>query len=366
MKKTIRDLDIKGKRVLVRVDFNVPLDEKLQITDDTRIRASIPTLQYALDQGAKRLVLMSHLGRPKAKPEAEFSLRPAAERLSRLLKRPVVQCSDCVGDKAASEVRQAPPDAVILLENLRFHGEEEKNDEAFAKQLASHGDVYVNDAFGTSHRAHASVAAITKLLPSVAGFLLEKEIQYLGDAMRKPAKPFVVILGGAKVSDKIGLVNNLIDKVDGIIIGGAMAYTFLKAQGVEVAKSRVETEKLDTAKDILAKAKAKGVIIHLPEDHVVADEFKADAKTRIEAGGITGAGMGLDIGPKTAKKFAEILSKAHTAVWNGPMGVFEMPAFRAGSKAVGDALAPSIASIAENCLILTYKYTYPYTVMINY
>ena len=338
MKQTIKDLDLKGKRLLIRVDFNVPLDDKQQITDDNRIRASLPTIEYALENGA-RVFLMSHLGRPKGSTRPEMSLKPVADHLSKLLGRSVVQLSDCVGEKIQGEIEKAPQDAVILLENLRFHPEEEKNDAGFAKALASLADLYVNDAFGTSHRAHASVEAITHLLPSAAGFLLDKEIEYLGASLQSPQKPFVLILGGAKVSDKIGLVENMIDKVDQILIGGAMAYTFLKAEGKSVGNSRVEADKLDMARDILKKAKDHHVEILLPEDHVVVQEFKEDASHRIAEGEIEEGWMGVDIGPKTTQKFSQVLGDAKTVVWNGPMGVFEMEPFKNGSLGVAKKLS---------------------------
>lgn len=339
MKRTIRDLDLKGKRVLIRVDFNVPLDDKLQVTDDNRIRESLPTIQYALEKGASRVILMSHLGRPKGRPEPSMSLKPAADRLAKLLNRQVVQASDCIGDKARDEIAKAPKDAVVLLENLRFYAQEEKNEPAFAKALSQNGDVFVNDAFGTSHRAHASVAGVTEHLPSAAGFLLEKEIRYLGEAIKSPKKPFVVILGGAKVSDKIGIVENLINKADKILIGGAMAFTFFKAKGMPVGKSRVETDKLDLAREILSKAEAKGVELLLPADNVTVQEFREDAPSRISENGMADGWEGVDIGPKTAARYAQILSEARTVIWNGPMGVFEMKPFRSGSLALAQALA---------------------------
>lgn len=339
MKLTLKDLDLKGKKLIVRVDFNVPLDDAGNITDDNRIKESLPTIQHALQEGVSRLILMSHLGRPKGKPEAKYSLKPVAKYLEKALKRPVVLTSDCVGSKVQDEIAKAPKDAVILLENLRFHEEEEKNEPQFAKSLASLADVYVNDAFGTSHRAHASVAGITQHLPSAAGFLLEKEIKYLGKVLSNSEKPFVAILGGAKVSDKIGLVENIIDKVDRILIGGAMAYTFMKVKGLSVGKSRVETDKLELAKDILEKAKKKNVEIVLPVDNIVVQEFKEDAKFQIVENGIPEGWEGVDIGPKTTALFAQKLKDARTAVWNGPMGVFEMKNFKNGSLGVAKALA---------------------------
>lgn len=339
MKKTIRDYDLSGKRVLIRVDFNVPLDDTQNITDDNRIQAALPTIQYALEQGASRVVLMSHLGRPKGQRNETMSLKPVAEHLIKTLKRPVIQCSDCVGSVVQEEIQSAPKNAVIMLENLRFHKAETENDQAFAKELSVFGNIYVNDAFGTSHRAHASVEAITKYLPSSVGFLVEKEIQYLGAALEQPKKPFVVVLGGAKVSDKINLIENLIQKVDKIIIGGAMAYTFKKVKGLNVGMSRVEVDKLEVAKQILEKAKACGVQILLPTDHVVIQEFKEDAAYKVSGNEIEDGWEGVDIGPETTKAFQAALRDAKTVVWNGPMGVFEMKNFKNGSLGVAQALA---------------------------
>lgn len=339
MKKTIRDFQLKDKKVLIRVDFNVPLDKQLNITDDTRIRASLPTIQYALDQGAK-VILMSHLGRPDGKPVSSMSLSPVAKRLGELLDRPVVQCSDCIGDRVKDELSQLDGEVrVALLENLRFNPNEEKNEPAFSKALAANGEVYVNDAFGSSHRAHASIEGVTHHLPSGAGFLLEKEIRYLGETVEKPQKPFVAILGGSKVSDKIGVVENLIAKVDRIIIGGAMAYTFLKVQGVGIGNSKCEKEKLDLAKTILEKAKAHGVEILLPVDHVSVQKVDEAAPTRVEGPAISEGWLGVDIGPKTVELYAKALEGAKTVVWNGPMGIFEMKPFSRGSLAVAEKLA---------------------------
>ncbi len=335
MKKTIRDFDLKGKRILIRVDFNVPLDKDLNITDDNRIRATLPTILYTLEKGG-RPILMSHLGRPEGKPVSSMSLSPAAKRLSELLGKPVVQCSDSTGARVKEELSNAP---VALLENLRFTPAEEKNDAVFAKALSENGDIFINDAFGSSHRAHASIEGITKFLPSGAGFLLEKEIQYLGDAIRDPKKPFVAILGGAKVSDKIGVIENLIEKVDKIIIGGAMAYTFMKVKGISIGKSRFEKDKLDLAKKILDKAAAKNVQILLPVDSVVVERFSETAPSRIVENGIPEGWEGVDIGPKSAQNFCKALDDAKTVVWNGPMGVFEMKPFAKGSLAITEKLA---------------------------
>ena len=332
--KTIRDFDLAGKRVLIRVDFNVPLDKGLNITDDTRIRASLPTIQYALDRGAK-VVLMSHLGRPDGKPVSSMSLSPASKRLSELLKREVIQCSDCVGARVKEEL--APLDSgatVAVLENLRFHSAEEKNDAAFAKELSENADVYINDAFGSSHRAHASIEAITQFIPSGAGFLLEKEIQYLGVALQHPKKPFLAILGGSKVSDKIGVVDNLIVKVDKILIGGAMAYTFLKVQGIEIGDSKFEKDKIELAKNILEKAKQHKVDILLPVDHITVQKVDENAPSKVEGPSISGGRLGVDIGPKTIELFSQVLDTAKTVIWNGPMGIFEMNAFANGSRQI--------------------------------
>ncbi len=340
MKKTIRDFNLRGKRVLIRADFNVPLDKNLNITDDNRIRATLPTIQYALDQGAN-VVLMSHLGRPEGKPVSSMSLSPVSKRLSELLHRKVIQCSDCVGQRVKEELSELGKEtSVAVLENLRFHAQEEKNDPVFSKDLSQNGEIYVNDAFGSSHRAHASIEGVTKYLPAGAGFLLEKEIEYLGEAIQKPKKPFVAILGGSKVSDKIGVVENLISKVDKIIIGGAMAFTFFKAQGKNIGTSRFEKDKLDLANDILKQAKAKNVEIILPIDNLVVQKFDESAPSKIADGGNFPDGWeGVDIGPKTAALYAKVLEDAKTVVWNGPMGVFEMKPFAKGSLAVAEKLA---------------------------
>ena len=337
-KLTIKDLDLKGKRVLMRVDFNVPLDDKLNITDDTRIKATLPTIKYALDKGAK-LILMSHLGRPDGKVIANFSLAPCAARLSQLLGKPVKMAKDCIGPEVKAMVGGMKPGECILLENLRFHAEEEANDANFAKELASIGDVFVNDAFGTAHRAHASTEGVTKYLKSAAGFLLEKEIEYLEDKVMHPAKPFVTILGGAKVSDKIGVIENLLNKADSILIGGGMAYTFYAAQGKSIGASKVEKDKIDIAKSLLEKAKQKKVNIVLPVDNVIADKFDANANTKVVGDQIPDGWMGLDIGPKTVEAFKNVLKSAKTIVWNGPLGVFEMNKFSKGTEEVARYIA---------------------------
>ena len=343
-KKTIRDVDLSNKRVLVRVDFNVPLDADKHITDDSRIVGAVPTIEYLLKQNAK-VVLMSHLGRPKGEVNPKYSLAPAAKRLAELLNKPVAMAQDVIGPDADSKVAALQPGEVCLLENLRFHAEEEKNDPAFAKKLAEYGDVYVNDAFGTAHRAHASTEGVAHYLPAVSGFLIEKELQYLGKALEQPDRPFVAILGGAKVSDKIGVINNLLEKVDVLIIGGGMAYTFQKAQGKGIGKSLLEADKVDYAREMIEKAKEKGVQLLLPVDNVIADAFSNDANIQVQEGGDMPEGwMGLDIGPKTIQLFTDAILSAKTVVWNGPMGVFEMENFAKGTRAVAQALANSSAT----------------------
>src|SRR5215475_2755452 len=341
-KLSIKDLPSKGQRVFIRVDFNVPLKNGV-MGDDTRIRASLPPIKYALDQGAAAVVLASHLGRPKGKPTPEFSLRPLVDRLSQLLGVPVVFADDCVGDAAANAVRAAQSGGrVVLLENLRFHPEEEKNDTGFATKLASLADLYVDDAFGAAHRAHASVEAIARVLPkAAAGLLMEQELRYLGHALESPERPFVAILGGAKVSDKIEVIENMLGKVDRLIIGGAMAYTFFKSRGVPVGRSLVEDDKLDAARAIEADAAAKHVQLALPVDHVVADKLDPNVATEVLKVGDPAIGdrLGLDIGPDTIKRYVQLLSDAKTVVWNGPMGVFEIDKFASGTNAIAKAVA---------------------------
>ena len=339
-KKTIKDVNVEGKRVFVRCDFNVPLDAEVNITDDNRIRAALPTIKYLLDHGAK-VVLASHLGRPKNGPEEKYSLKPVAKRLNELLGGKVTMANDVIGEDAQAKVAALKNGEAVLLENVRFHKEEEKNDPEFAKKLAAFADIYVNDAFGTAHRAHASTEGISHFVKtSVAGFLIEKELEIMGGALNNPKRPFVAILGGAKVSDKIGVINNLLEKVDKLLIGGAMAYTFIVAKGGKVGKSMLETDKVDLAKELLEKAADKGVELYLPVDTVIAKEFKADAESKVcPTMEIPDEWEGLDIGPKTAEIFADVIKSAKTVIWNGPMGVFEFPKFAVGTKAVAQALA---------------------------
>ncbi len=338
-KKTVKDVYVTGKRVFVRVDFNVPIDEEGNITDDTRIRAAMPTIEYLTNSNAK-VILASHLGRPKGEINLKFSLRPVAEELSRLLNRKILFSSDCIGPEAAEKVNKMNDGDILLLENLRFHKEEEENDAHFAKELASLADIYVNDAFGTAHRAHASTSGIAKFLPGVAGFLMEKEITTMGNAIENPDRPFVAILGGAKVSDKIGVVENLINKVDCLLIGGGMGYTFIKAQGYEIGKSLLETDKIKLARELMRQADAKKVKLILPVDTVAADRLSEDAEHEVlNIEKIPADKMGLDIGPKTAELFSKEIKKAKTVVWNGPMGVFEMEPFATGTRKIAQAMS---------------------------
>lgn len=339
-KKTVRDVDVKGKKVFVRCDFNVPQDENGRITDENRIIGALPTVKYLLDNGAK-VVLASHLGRPKNGFEAKFSLKPVCDRLNELLGNKVTLAADVIGEDAKAKVAALENGHAVLLENVRFHKEEEKNDPEFAKALAAFADVYVNDAFGTAHRAHASTAGVADYCKvNVAGFLIEKEIEVMGGALTAPKRPFVAILGGAKVSDKIGVITNLLDKVDSLLIGGAMAYTFSAAKGGKTGESRVEKDKIELAADLMKQAEKKGVKLYLPVDNVITQEFKADAASKVcKSGEIPDGWEGLDIGPETAKLFAQVIAGAKTVVWNGPMGVFEFAKFAEGTKAVAKALA---------------------------
>jgi phosphoglycerate kinase len=350
-KLTINDLDLKGKRVFIRVDFNVPLKDG-KVSDDTRIRETLPTLRLAMQKGG-RLVLASHLGRPKGGPDPKYSLAPVAAKLAEMLGTPVVFATDSVGDDAEAKSKSLTDGGVLLLENVRFHPEEEKNGEAFSKQLAQLCDgLFVCDAFGSAHRAHSSVVGITKFVKqSAAGLLMEKELAYIGKAITNPARPFVAIIGGAKVSDKIEVVENLMKIADVMLIGGGMAYTFEKAQGLQIGKSLVEDDKLDLAKRLIADAKAKNFKLLLPTDHVVAPEFKADAPATICDVTATPADqMGLDIGPKTIAAYSAEIAKAKTIVWNGPMGVFEMPAFAKGTLEIAKAVAAATAAGATSII----------------
>ena len=340
-KMTVSDLDVKGKRVIVRVDFNVPLDAEGNITDDKRIQGALPTIRHIIENGGK-LILVSHLGRPKDGFEAKFSMKPAAEHLGKLLGKEVILAADVIGEDAKAKAAALKEGEILMLENVRFHKEETKNDPAFAKDLASMADIYVNDAFGTAHRAHASTAGLADYLPSACGFLIKKELDFMGKALDNPERPFVAILGGAKVSDKISVIENLLDKVDTLIIGGGMAYTFIKAQGHDVGTSICEMDKLDLANSLIAKAKEKGVNLLLPVDNVVGKEFAADTEAKtVPSDSIPDGWMGLDIGEATIKIFSDAIKDAKTIVWNGPMGVFEMERFAIGTKKVAEALANS-------------------------
>ncbi len=350
-KLSIDKVNLKNKKVLVRVDFNVPLDENLHVTDDRRISAALPTIKKIISDGGKA-ILMSHLGRPKGKVNPKYSLKPAAEKLSELLNKKVILAPDCIGDEVKKLVNEMKDGDIVLLENLRFHEEEEKNNEAFAKQLADLGDVYINDAFGTAHRAHASTEGVTKFMDTcAAGYLMQKELDYLGSAIANPERPYCAILGGAKISGKIDVINNLLDKVDSLIIGGGMAFTFFKAQGNEIGKSLLEEEKLDLAKELLEKVKNKKLNFLLPVDVVVADEFKNESPSEIvSVDNIPSSKMGLDIGPKTIELFKKELMNSKTIVWNGPMGVFEMDNFAKGTFAIAGALAEATAKGATTVI----------------
>ena len=340
-KKTIEDIDVAGKKVIVRVDFNVPLNADRKITDDKRIVGALPTIKYLVDKGAKT-ILVSHLGRPKEGFEDKFSMKPTADRLGELLGKNVIMAKDVVGEDAKAKAAALKDGEVLMLENVRFHKEETKNDAAFAKELASMAEIFVNDAFGTAHRAHASTAGLADYLPAVCGFLIKKEIEFMGKALANPTRPFVAILGGAKVSDKIAVIENLIDKVDTLIVGGGMAYTFLKAKGYNIGTSICEEDKLELAKSLMEKAAAKGVNLMLPVDNAIAKEFNNDSEKKIVASDSMPDGwMGMDIGDATIKMFADAIKNAKTVIWNGPMGVFEFSNFATGTKEIAKALAES-------------------------
>mgnify|MGYP004532692683 FL=1 len=338
-KKTVKDIDLKGKKVFVRCDFNVPMDENQNITDNTRIVAALPTIKYLLEQNCK-LILASHLGRPKGEFKAEFSLAPVAKELSKLLGKDVIMAKDVIGEDATTKASNLKEGEILLLENVRFHREETDNDPEFSKKLASMAEIYVNDAFGSAHRAHASTAGIAKYLPAVSGFLIEKELEFLGNAVNNPERPFVAILGGAKVSDKIGVIDSLLEKVDTLMIGGGMAYTFFKAQGYEVGNSICEMDKLDLAREAMEKAKQKGVKLMLPVDTKIGKEFKPDTESKIvEYTQIPAEWEGFDIGPKTIEMFSEELKNAKTVVWNGPLGLFEFDQFAIGTNEIAKVLS---------------------------
>jgi 3-phosphoglycerate kinase len=342
-KKTLEHFNLENKRVLVREDLNVPLDENQNITDDTRIKAALPTINYLIEKGAK-VIIVSHLGRPKGKVNPKYSLAPVVKRLAELLSRDVAFAENCIGEAAENAVAKMNPKDVLLLENVRFHEGEEKNDPEFAKQLASLADIFINDAFGTSHRAHASTVGVARLLPAGAGFLMQKEIEVMGKALENPERPFVAILGGAKVGDKIGVIKNLLGKVDMLLIGGGMAYTFLKSQGYEIGKSLLEPDKIDLAASLLKEAEEKNVKLLLPDDVVVTSKLEEGLPYEtVSVSEIPTDKMGVDIGEKTRKKFAAAIKEAKTVVWNGPMGVFEMRVYAQGTLAVADAMAKSDA-----------------------
>ena len=341
-KQSVQDIEVKGKRVLVRVDFNVPLDENGSITDDTRIKAALPTIRYLLEQDAK-VILVSHLGRPKG-PSDELRMDTVGKRLSELLGKPIRKANDTIGPEVEAAVGEMAAGDIVLLENVRFYGEEEKNDATFAKKLASLAEVYVNDAFGTAHRAHASTAGVAQYLPAVAGFLMQKEIDYLSRAITNPDRPYVAILGGAKVADKIPVIENLIDKVDILLVGGGMAYTFLQAKGLEIGNSLLDEESIELTREQMKKAERRGMKFVLPEDVRVADRLAADAKTEVvPVSQIPADWMGVDIGPRTIETFRRFILEAGTVVWNGPMGVFEMEPFAEGTRAIAEAMADSNA-----------------------
>ncbi|WP_129689888.1 phosphoglycerate kinase [Gottfriedia acidiceleris] len=341
-KKSLHDIDVKGKRVFCRVDFNVPMANG-EVTDDTRIRAALPTIQYLIENGAK-VILASHLGRPKGQVNEDMRLNPVATRLSEKLGKNVIKADEAYGPKVQEEISKMNEGDVLLLENVRFYPGEEKNDEALAKEFASLADVYVNDAFGAAHRAHATTAGIAKHIPAVAGFLMEKEINVLGKALSNPERPFTAIIGGAKVRDKIGVIENLLEKVDNLIIGGGLAYTFLKAKGYEIGKSLLEEDKIDLANEFMQKAEAKGVKFYMPIDAIVADKFGEDANTReVDIDSIPADWEALDIGPKTTALYADVIKSSKLVIWNGPMGVFEIDKFAQGTKGVAQALADSDA-----------------------
>ena len=338
-KKTIRDIDLKGKKVFVRCDFNVPMDNEQNITDNTRIVAALPTIKYLLEQNCK-IILASHLGRPKGEFKPEFSLKPVAKELSKLLDRDVIMAKDVIGEDAMKKASDLKEGEILLLENVRFHREETDNDPEFSKKLASMAEIFVNDAFGTAHRAHSSTTGIASYLPAVAGFLIEKELKFLGEAVNNPARPFMAILGGAKVSDKIGVIDSLLDKVDTLMIGGGMAYTFFKAQGYEVGKSICELDKLDLANELMQKAKDKGVNLMLPVDTKIGKEYKEDTESKtVKCTEIPAEWEGFDIGEETIKIYSEELQKAKTVVWNGPLGLFEFPQFAIGTNEIAKVLS---------------------------
>ncbi|HAH97489.1 MAG TPA: phosphoglycerate kinase [Firmicutes bacterium] len=338
-KKTVQGLDAKGRRVLVRVDFNVPQDDTGAIADDTRIRAALPTIQLLRERGGK-VILVSHLGRPKGKVAEKYRMDPVAKRLSELLGTSVTKLNDCIGPEVEQAIAGMQPGDVVLLENVRFYAEEEANDPEFAKKLAGLADLFVNDAFGTAHRAHASTEGVAKVLPGVAGLLMQKEIETMGKALEDPARPFVAVLGGAKVSDKIGVIKNLLTKVDVLLIGGGMAYTFLKAKGLEIGKSLLDSEKVDLARELMQQAVQKGVKLIVTEDVVVAKEFSADTEYKtVKVSEIPADWQGVDIGPETIARFAGEIAKAKTVIWNGPMGVFEIVPFDNGTRAIAAAIA---------------------------